>query len=69
MQHGVVIGTEGFLDARPPDGRPGPRVARLDDVMEPGAITVWGADQASYAVRHDDGATAIYRAPFIDFCD
>lgn len=69
VQHGVVIGTEGFLDARPPDGRPGPRVARLDDVMEPGAITVWGADQASYAVRHDDGTTAIYRAPFIDFCD
>lgn len=66
---GVVIGTEGFLDARSDDGRPGPRFALLDDVMAAGTITAWGADEATYAVRHDDGTSAVYRAPFENFCE
>jgi hypothetical protein len=68
--HGIVLGERGLLAAIDAGSTvPGPRFASFAALFGDGTIGPVSADSAAYVIARGDGSAALYRAPFVDFCE
>jgi hypothetical protein len=70
VMHGIVLGERGLLAAIDAGSTvPGPRFASFAALFGDGTIGPVSADSAAYVIARGDGSAALYRAPFVDFCE
>jgi hypothetical protein len=68
--HGIVFGQTGLalaVDAQ--TAVAGPRSVPFAGLFGGGRLALVAADATAYAIAKDDGSSALYNAPFVDWCD